>query len=67
MVTEMNKNQISIEPRIISDYMNTVSLVISRLCHGVYARGDSMISDFTDRRPLPVRDYVVSIENGPKL
>ena len=29
-----------------------------------YPRGDSMISDFTGRRALPVRDYVVSIE-GP--
>ena len=27
---------------------------------------DSMISDFTGRRPLPARDYVVSID-GPKL
>ena len=25
-----------------------------------------MILDFTGRRPLPVRDYVVSIEDGPK-
>ena len=30
-----------------------------------YCRGDSMISDFTARRPLPVRDNVVSIEGGP--
>ena len=26
-----------------------------------------MIWNFTDRRPLPVRDYVVSIEGGPEL
>ena len=29
--------------------------------------GDSMICDFSGRRPLPVRDYVVSIEVGPEL
>ena len=28
---------------------------------------DSMILNFTGRRPLPVRDYVVSIEGGPML
>ena len=32
-----------------------------------WARGDSVISDFTGRQPVPVRDYVVSIEGGPKL
>ena len=26
-----------------------------------------MIWDFVGRRPLPVRDYVVSIKGGPKL
>ena len=36
-------------------------------CEMVQSRGDSMISDFTDRRPLSVRDYVVSIEGCPKL
>ena len=30
-------------------------------------RGDSMIWVFIDRRPLPVKDYVVSIEDGPKF
>ena len=33
----------------------------------LYCRGDSMIWDFTGRRPLPARDDVVSIEGGPKL
>ena len=32
-----------------------------------YGRGDSMISDFMGRGSLPVRDFVVSIEGGPKL
>ena len=32
-----------------------------------YSREDSMIWDFTGRRPLPVRAYVVSIGGGPKL
>ena len=32
-----------------------------------YSRGDPMIWDFVGRRPLPVRDYVVSIKDGPKL
>ena len=32
-----------------------------------YIRGDSMIWDFVGRRPLPVRDYVVSIKGGPKM
>ena len=32
-----------------------------------YSRGDSMIWDFVGRRPLPARDYVVSIMGGPKL
>ena len=32
-----------------------------------YSRGDSMIWDFVSRRPLPVRDHVVSIKDGPKL
>ena len=31
------------------------------------SRRDSLISDFMGRRPLPVRDYVVSINDGPKL
>ena len=26
-----------------------------------------MIWDFVDRRPLPARDYMVSIKGGPKL
>ena len=30
-----------------------------------WGRGDSMIWNFTGRRPLPVRDYVLSIEGGP--
>ena len=30
-------------------------------------RGDSMIWDFVGRRPLPVRDYVVSLMGGPKM
>ena len=33
----------------------------------VHGRGDSMISDFTGNRPLPVRDSFVSIEDGLKL
>ena len=33
----------------------------------VYIREDSMISDVTGRRPLPVRNHMVSIEGGPKL
>ena len=32
-----------------------------------YARADSMICDFIDRRPMPVSDYVVSIVDGPLL
>ena len=32
-----------------------------------YIRGDSMIWDFKGRRPLPVRDYEISIKGGPKL
>ena len=31
------------------------------------SRGDSMISDFTDRRLLSARNYVVSIEGSSKL
>ena len=35
--------------------------------HISYIRGDSMVWNFVGRRPLPARDYVVSIKGGPKL
>ena len=31
----------------------------------LYTGGDSMIWDFMGRRPLPARDLVVSIKDGP--
>ena len=40
--------------------LNQVQVMTSFLTH--YPRGDSMILNFTGRRPLPVRDYVISIE-----
>ena len=33
----------------------------------VKTRGDSMIWNFTGRRPLSVRDYMVSLDGGPML
>ena len=50
-------------------YYSKWSVGINRKLHQrmVYISGDSMNSDFVGRRPLSVRDYVVSINGGPKL
>ena len=51
--------------KMLSDMLASVILIGKSLI--IYIRGDSMIWDFVGRRPLSVRDYVVSIKGGPKL
>ena len=60
-------------PRNITHYILTGSIskwyqgVRYTVYQGGYGRGDSMIWDFMGRRPLPVRDYAVSIQGGSEL
>ena len=55
--------------RSVYQYPHNKPMIVwvrKNLC-SVWTRGDSMIWDFVGRRPLPVRDCVVSIKGGPKM